>query len=191
LLVAIGSNANDHCKLPHLQKPYSEGWTDFGTPADNEFVRRITTVAAIVLAFLATAMPASAKPLAAAASCNCGSLYASGYGWVGETASGAVWGSIRSGTLWVRDRDGGHDFVVAHYSTRAWVKSASAWKYKGSNMTFQAWGKWWVKAQGTGVAVSVTAEGTASLEGTGKYDVIGRFERAWPSTQPVKITLQG
>lgn len=151
-------------------------------------MRRILPVAAVILAVLVTATSASAKPLLPA-NCNCGSLYANGDGWVGETATGAVLGNVGSGTLWVRDNP--DHFVVSHYASRTWVNSIKAWKYRGNNMVFQAWGSWWVKAKGIGVAVSTTAEGTASLEGDGRYHLNGGSGRDWPSSTPRRIQLRG
>ncbi len=171
-----------------LQKAYSERWTTRSGRTNNEVVRRITTVAAVILAGLVFTSTAYALP-PLPADCQCGALVANGRGWVGNWATGNVWGSLGSGTIWIRDRDGKGRFLVSHYSSKMWDSSARAWRFKGSKMRFQAWGRWWVKVQGTGIAESATAQGTAHLKGTGKYYLNGGRARAWPGS-PRQLLLR-
>jgi hypothetical protein len=124
------------------------------------------------------------------ANCNCGAFWDAGSGWVSVSASGAVIGDVGSGTLWVRDRELANHFTVTHYQTKAWASSLSAWKYTGTNISFEVWGLWWVKAQGTGIAESATAQGTATLQGTGKTTLNNGPVRYWPSLAPRSIHLQ-
>jgi hypothetical protein len=179
----------EHHKMTDLQKTYSETWTNRSRRVDNAGVRRIATLGLVALAGLTFTSSASAQPLQPAA-CRCGTLAANGRGWIGNWASGNVWGSLSSGTVWMRTRTASSGFGVTHYSSRVYDRSMNAWRYKGTNMRFQAWGSWWVKVQGTGIAESATAVGTAHLEGTGKYHLNGGLARAWPSSEPRQLLLQ-
>ena len=153
---------------------------------------RVATITAVVVAVLAAATAAGAATRLFAANCSCASFWAKGSGYVSQTGGGAVWGSISgNGALWIRDNESEHHYTVSHYSGRSWVASASAWKYTGRNMTFQAWGNWWVKAQGSGIAESATAQGSASLKGTGRYSLNGGRTSNWPSSAPRRIQLRG
>ncbi len=154
-------------------------------------VRQALTLLSLAAAVLATSSTAAATPLVAA-NCSCGSLYATGTGWVGETAvSGAVVGYVASGTVWVR-KHANSTFHVSSYANKTWVKSLSAWRFQGKSMYFKAAGGWWVKAQGTGVSVSATAQGTATLEGTGDYYLNAASRpKHWPGSVPRQIQLRG
>ncbi|MGN6378784.1 MAG: hypothetical protein ACTHNU_07535 [Gaiellales bacterium] len=154
---------------------------------------RLITLAAVAVAVLAAATTAGANMLIPA-NCNCGSFWASGNtgasGWLRASASGAVWGNVSSGTLWVQDREFSHHFTVTLNGKREWLADKSEWKFTGRNITFQVWGKWWVQAHGSGVAMSATAQGTASLKGTGRYDLNGGPSHDWPSIAH-QIQLRG
>jgi hypothetical protein len=144
---------------------------------------RVSTLAAVVVAVLAAATTAGAATRLVAANCSCGSLWAHGGGTASTTASaGAVWGSLGKGTLWVRAASGHIDVQSTTGFHKTWDSSARAWKYVGRNLLFQTTGRLWVKAQGTGVAVSANAVGTASLKGTGSYRINGgRTHDYWPT----------
>ncbi len=185
----VAKSTMDQHKMTDLQKPYSETWTDSGSRADNAVVRRITTFGLVALAGLVFTTSASAQPLKPAA-CRCGTLAASGRGWIGNWATGSIWGSVSSGTVWVRARTSSSKVGVSHYSSKAYDSSVNAWRYKGTNMRFLGSGTWWVKVQGTGIAESATAVGTAHLKGTGKYHLNGGPARAWPSSDTAELSLQ-
>lgn len=154
-------------------------------------MRRALTLLSLAAALLATSSTAGATPLVPA-NCSCGSLYATGTGYVGETVtSGAVVGYVASGTIWVR-KHADSTFHVTHYGKRVWVSSLKAWKFTGKSMYVKASGGWWVKAQGTGVSVSATAQGTATLEGTGDYYLNAASRPAhWPPLVPRTVQLRG
>jgi hypothetical protein len=154
-------------------------------------VRRALTLVSLATAVLATSSTAAATPLLAA-NCQCGSLYATGDGYVGQTVTtGAVVGYVRSGTIWVR-KHANSTFHVTSYGKRVWVTSLKAWKFTGTSMYVKASGGWWVKVQGTGVCVSSTAQGTATLEGKGDYYLNAASRPAhWPSLEPRHIQLRG
>jgi hypothetical protein len=179
---------DDH-KMTDLQKSYSETWPNRPRHAHNAVVRRITTLGLVALAGLVFTTSASAQPLKPAA-CRCGTLAANGRGWIGNWASGSIWGSISSGTVWVRARTASSKVGVSHFSSRVYDQSVNAWRYRGTNMRFQGSGTWWVKAEGTGIAESTTAVGTAHLKGTGKYHLNGGPARAWPSSETRELRLQ-
>jgi hypothetical protein len=155
-------------------------------------VRRALTLLSLAAAVLAsTSSNAAATPLLPA-NCSCGSLYATGNGYVGETVTtGAVVGYVSKGTIWVR-KHANSTFHVTSYGKRAWVSSLRAWKFTGTSMYVKASGGWWVKAQGTGVSMSSTAQGTATLEGKGDYYLNAASRPAhWPSLEPRHIQLRG
>ncbi len=154
-------------------------------------VRNTLILTAIVLA--TAAAPAAAVVLHPASCSSCGSLTASGDGWVGQTMTGTGWGSVDSGTIWVKDlspSDGSRDWKVSNSSSHAYLGNG-VHRYKGSNMTFVAWTHWWVKVSGSDVAVSTVAAGSAYIQGVGQYHVNGGAAKSWPKSTPVHITLRG
>jgi hypothetical protein len=172
-------------QITRLQKSYSERGAEIATSADNEIVFRVRviTVAAVAFVLLAAVTTASARSLLAA-NCSCVAFKANGSGSVTLTASSsAVLGQfVGKGTLWVHG-----SASVKHWGTRTWDSSAQAWKFTGRGMTFQAWGGGLrVKAQGSNVAVSATAQGTAFLKGTGSYRINEGRGRQWPSS-PIQL----
>lgn len=120
---------------------------------------------------------------------NCGSsctdFNADGTGWVSVVGNGAEWGSMSSGTIWVRDRTG-------KANPRNWVHgSGITWKNIGDDgwratskhaMTVNATGtSFWVKLQGSGVQMCSVVDGSGKIAGKGKYSLDGR-SHAWPTT---------
>jgi len=146
-------------------------------------MRRILLISA-VLATLAGAAPASGAVLMAS-SCgsSCATLTANGKGWLSVVGSGAEWGTISSGTIWVRDRTG-------HSNPKNWVHGSSLhWKFIGDDgyrvtsthpMTVCASTKFWIKLQGPGIQVSGVFDGSGAISGTGKYAINGH-SHSWPA----------
>jgi hypothetical protein len=159
-------------------------------------MRKIAFITA-VLAALAAAVPASGALLAKSCGKSCATLTASGKGSLGVVGSGAEWGNIQSGTIWVRDRTGkqnprtyrGGSCMTA--GCEGWVHgSGLTWKSIGDDgwkvtskhrMIFSAsTNTFWIKLQGPGIAVSGVFDGTGNIEGTGTYTLNGN-KHSWPS----------
>lgn len=141
---------------------------------------------ALLIAFMATiatAVPASGAVLLAK---NCGStcttLNANGTGSLSVVGSGAEYGTIASGTLWVRDRsDNGHkDFSVTGFQTRVSIGD-DGWKFTSKHsMSFCANSKFWVKLQGPSIVVSGVFDGSGEIAGTGNY-TLNNARHTWPT----------
>jgi hypothetical protein len=145
-------------------------------------MRRLAFITTI-LAVLAAAAPASgAVMLAKNCGSKCSTFQASGKGWVSIVGNGAEWGSLSSGTIWLRDRTG-------KSNPKNWVHgSGMTWKYLGNDgwkvsskhsMRICASTKFWIKLQGSGVNVSAVVDGSGKIAGTGKYSLNGR-SHSWP-----------
>jgi hypothetical protein len=138
----------------------------------------------VALAVLAAAAPASGALLAKSCGNSCATLTASGKGSLGVIGSGAEWGSVQSGTIWVRDRTG-------KSNAKNWVHGVALhWKSLGSDgwkatsskkMTFSANNKFWVKLEGPGISMSGVFDGTGNIKGSGKYTLNGN-KRSWPNS---------
>jgi hypothetical protein len=145
-------------------------------------MRKIVLVTT-VLAALAAAAPASgATLLAKACRTSCSSFSANGSGVVSIVANGAEWGTMSSGTIWMRDRTG-------RGNPRNWVHGRGLhWKYLGRDgwrvsstnlMTVSASTKFWIKLQGRGIKVCGVFDGSGTISGSGTYSVNGHKHR-WP-----------
>jgi hypothetical protein len=144
-------------------------------------MKKLAFLIAILVA-AAAAVPASGAVLRAA-SCgkSCSSLHATGNGWLSVVGSGAEYGTISSGTLWVRDRsDNRHkDFSVTGFQTRVSIGD-DGWKFTSKHaMSFCANSKFWVKLQGPGIAVNGVFDGSGEIAGTGNY-MLDNGRHAWP-----------
>ena len=145
---------------------------------------RVTTLTAVVvIAVLAAATAAGAATRLFAANCTCVEFQANGGGSasLGASSSAVLGQFVGKGTLWLRGSGS-----VSHWGSRTWDSSAGAWKFTGRDMSFRASGKLWLKAQGSNIAVSATAQGTASLKGTGSYRINEGSGRKWPSS-PIRL----
>jgi hypothetical protein len=147
-------------------------------------MRKIAFITAL-LAALAAAVPASgAVMLAKSCGNSCATLTAGGTGSLGVVGSGAEWGSVGSGIIWIRDRTG-------KSNAKNWVHGSGIhWKSLGDDgwratssksMTFSANSKFWVKLQGPKISMSGVFDGTGNIKGNGKYTLNGH-KRSWPNT---------
>ncbi|HEY3766752.1 MAG TPA: hypothetical protein VGL44_16430 [Gaiellales bacterium] len=140
-------------------------------------MRRLLFIPALLVALAAAAPATGAVLLAKNCGSSCTTLQANGNGWVSVVGNGAEWGTVASGTVWVRDRTGGGN-------PKSWVHgSGLTWKYLGADgwkvtskhsMTINATGKFWVKLQGPGVSVCGVVDGSGEIAGTGKYSLNGK-----------------
>jgi hypothetical protein len=147
-------------------------------------MRRIVFITALLAALAAAAPASGALLLAKSCGNNCAQFAASGTGALGVVGSGAEWGSISSGIIWVRDRTGKSNAKNwVHGSGIHWKSLGSdGWKAMSSNkMTFSANNKFWVKLQGPGVQMSGVFDGTGSIQGDGHYTLNGH-KKSWPTS---------
>jgi hypothetical protein len=144
-------------------------------------MRRITIITAALVA-LTAASPASAALRAWSCGKSCSTFSANGDGQLSVVGSGAEWGTIERGTVWVRDRTG-------RTSSKKWVQGSGLhWKWLGRDgwkvtskhkMTVNANGKFWVKFQGPDIAASAVVDGSGKIGGTGHYTLNGH-RHSWP-----------
>jgi hypothetical protein len=147
---------------------------------------------ALLIAFMATlaaAVPASGAVLHANnCTSGCSDFQANGKGWLSVVGNGAEWGSINSGTIWVRDRTGNTD---PNSKKNPWVFGRGlTWKSIGDHgwkvtsrypMSFSASTKsFWVKLQGPGIQACGVFDGSGQIAGTGTYSVKGH-KHTWPT----------
>jgi hypothetical protein len=147
-------------------------------------MRRLVIISALSAALVAAAPAAGATLMARTCTTSCSTFQAGGKGWLSITGNGAEWGSISSGTIWVRDRTGNSD-------PRKWVHGTNlSWTFIGDDgwrvsskyaMTISASTKFWIKLQGPGIQICDVVDGTGAISGTGKY-TLNNHQRAWPST---------
>jgi hypothetical protein len=140
-------------------------------------MRRLVIITALLAALVAAAPANGAVLLAKNCGGSCTNFNASGSGWVSVVGNGAEWGSIASGTIWVRGRSGQKD-------VKSWVHgSGLSFTYLGSNgwrvtskhaMTVNATSKFWVKLQGPGIQICSVVDGSGKLAGRGKYSLNGK-----------------
>ena len=145
-------------------------------------MRKIAFITALIAALAAAAPASGATMLAKSCSNSCSSFSANGKGWVSIVANGAEWGTISSGTIWMRDRTG-------RSSPRNWVHGSGLhWKYLGRDgwkvwstktMTVSASTKFWIKLQGSGICVSGVFDGSGTIGGSGTY-IINGHKHSWP-----------
>jgi len=145
-------------------------------------MRKIAFITALIAALAAAAPASGATLLAKSCSSSCSSFSANGKGWVSIVANGAEWGTISSGTIWMRDRTG-------RSSPRNWVHGSGLhWKYLGRDgwkvwstktMTVSASTKFWIKLQGSGICVSGVFDGSGTIGGSGTYTINGH-KHSWP-----------
>jgi hypothetical protein len=139
----------------------------------------ILTLAVVV----APAAPASgAVLLAKRCTSSCSQFQAIGKGWLSVVGHGAEWGTISSGTIWVRDRTGGSN-------PKTWVHgSGLKWTSIGDDgfrvtsthsMTVSASTKFWIKLQGPGINVCGVFDGSGAVAGSGKYQIGSGAWHAW------------
>jgi hypothetical protein len=147
-------------------------------------MRKIVLLTA-VLAALAAAAPASgATLLAKACRSSCSSFSASGRGTVSIVANGAEWGTMSSGSIWMRDRTGnGNPRNWVHGKGLHWkYLGRDGWKVTSSNtMTLSASTKFWIKLQGRGIKVCGVFDGSGTIAGSGSYTLNGYTHR-WPGS---------
>jgi hypothetical protein len=140
-----------------------------------------------VLAGLAMPHAAFASPSLISHSCgsSCGSLDATGKGTLNVNGNGAEWGSISSGTVKVQDKshNGHRDWSLTGCDKRFKDPSNEAITVCQANNTiyFSASTVWWLGLNGSGVSVSVVADGGFYIKGTGGYHLNGGARRNWPS----------
>ena len=147
-------------------------------------MRKFAFITALLAALAAAAPASGALMLSKSCGNNCAQFTASGSGALGVVGSGAEWGSISSGTIWVRDRTGKSNAKTwVHGSGIHWTSLGDdGWKARSSNkMTFSATNKFWVKLQGPGVQMSGVFNGTGNIGGTGKY-TLNDHKKSWPSS---------
>jgi hypothetical protein len=145
-------------------------------------MRKIVVITALVAALAAAAPASGATLLAKACRTSCSSFSANGSGAVSIVANGAEWGTMSSGTIWMRDRTG-------RGNPRNWVHGKGLhWKYIGRDgwrvsssylMTVSASTKFWIKLQGRGIKVCGVFDGSGTIAGSGTYSVNGHKHR-WP-----------
>jgi hypothetical protein len=149
-------------------------------------MRKIAILTTVVLAALAASAPASgAVLLAKRCTTSCTSFQANGKGWVSVVGSGAEYGSLSSGTVWVRDRTGQHNprydgWVHGSGLTWKWIGD-DGWKVTSKHpMTVNGTGKFWVKLQGPGIQVCGVFDGSGAIQGDGSYAFNGGKSHSWP-----------
>jgi hypothetical protein len=146
-------------------------------------MRRIVFILTLLAALAAAASASGAVMLAKSCHNTCSTLQAGGKGWLSVVGNGAEWGTISSGTVWVRDRTGKSD-------PRKWVHgSGLTWKsigddgYRGTSkhsMRLRSGGqKFWIKLQGPGIQVSGVFDGSGRVAGSGSYTV-NTHTHSWP-----------
>ena len=155
-------------------------------------MRRLSLLIALISAALAVATPdalAVTGGVRAYSLCgtSCASFWAHGRGTVTQTAVGVTSGSL-SGTITIRDRDGGHDFSVSNWASRKTLSDGSQ-LFKGSNLHFLATTSFRVKLVGQNISVSTVARGQATVIGTGQYTLNGPTAYAW-TQQGRTLTLR-
>jgi hypothetical protein len=149
-------------------------------------MRKIAILTTVVLAALAASAPASgAVLLAKRCTASCTSFQANGKGWVSVVGSGAEYGSLSGGTVWVRDRTGHNnprDDGWVHGSGLTWKSIGDdGWKVTSRHaMTVNATGKFWVKLQGSGIQVCGVFDGSGAIQGDGSYALNGGKSHGWP-----------
>jgi hypothetical protein len=145
-------------------------------------MRRLVFISALLAALVVAAPANGAVLLAKNCGSSCTTFQADGSGWVSVVGNGAEWGTVASGTVWVRGRSG-------QSNVKSWVHgSGLTWKSLGSNgwrvtskhsMTVNATDKFWVKLQGPGVQICSVVDGSGELAGSGTYSVNGK-SHGWP-----------
>jgi hypothetical protein len=145
-------------------------------------MRKIAFITAILAALAAAAPASGAVLMAKTCGKSCSTFRASGNGAVSIVGNGAEWGTMSSGTIWVRDRTG-------KSNPRNWVHGSSLhWKYLGDDgwkvtssraMTLGASTKFWIKLQGRGIKVCGVFDGSGTISGSGTYTVNGH-KHSWP-----------
>ena len=147
-------------------------------------MKRIAFITALLAALAAAAPASGAVLLAKACTSSCSDFQANGSGWLSVVGNGAEWGSIQSGTIWLRDRTGRSNpknWVVQHTGTLHWTNIGDdGWKVTSKkSMTISASTKFWIKLQGPGIHVCGEFDGSGEVAGTGKYQIGSKSWRAW------------
>jgi hypothetical protein len=139
-----------------------------------------------ILATLAAALPASgAVLLAKNCTKSCSAFQANGNGWVSVVGNGAEWGSLKSGTIWMRDRTGNSNpknWLKQHTGQVQWTYLGDdGWKVTSTkSMTISVSTKsFWVKLQGSGIHVCGEFDGSGELAGTGNYQIGSKSWQTW------------
>jgi len=145
-------------------------------------MRKIAVITALVAALAAAAPASGATLLAKSCGSRCSTFSAMGNGAVSIVANGAEWGTMSSGTIWMRDRTG-------KSNPRNWVHGSGLhWKYLGRDgwkvwstkkMTISASTDYWIKLQGRGVNVCGVFDGSGTIAGSGTYTINGH-KHSWP-----------
>jgi hypothetical protein len=147
-------------------------------------MRKIAFITALLAAFAAAAPASGAVLLAKNCTSGCSAFQANGRGWLSVVGNGAEWGSVQSGTIWVRDRTGHTDPYKNHWVTGTGLTWKSigdhGWKVTSSHpMTFSAsTTRFWVKLQGPGIQACGVFDGSGQIAGTGTYSVKGH-KHSW------------
>jgi hypothetical protein len=145
-------------------------------------MRKIAFIIAVAAALAAAAPASGATLLAKACRTSCSSFSANGSGAVSIVANGAEWGTMSSGTIWMRDRTGrGNPRKWVHGKGLHWrYIGRDGWRVSSSNlMTVSASTKFWIKLQGRGIKVCGVFDGSGTIAGSGRYSVNGHRHR-WP-----------
>jgi len=139
-------------------------------------MRKIPLLITAVLAALAAAAPASgAVLLAKRCTTSCASFQANGKGWVSVVGSGAEYGSISSGTVWVRDRTGKQNPRYA-----GWVHgSGLTWKWIGDDGWKVTANLAWPGGVPKGVVVTVDPWCTPLSEDSAPGLIVGQRAQAF------------
>jgi hypothetical protein len=145
-------------------------------------MRKIALLTVLIAALAAAAPASGATLLAKSCTSSCSTFTADGKGWVSIVGNGAEWGTISSGTIWMRDRTG-------RSNPRNWVHGSGLhWKYLGRDgwkvsstktMTLSASTKFWIKLQGSGIHVCGVFDGSGTIGGSGTYTLNGH-KHSWP-----------
>ena len=145
-------------------------------------MRKIAFITALIAALAAAAPASGATMLAKTCGSSCTTFSASGNGAVSIVGNGAEWGTMSSGTIWVRDRTG-------KSNAKNWVHGSGLhWKYLGRDgwkvtstktMTISASTKYWIKLQGRGIKVCGVVDGSGTISGSGTYTLNGH-KHSWP-----------
>jgi hypothetical protein len=134
-------------------------------------IRGIFALTAVTVALMA-ALPAVAKA---------DLITQRGAGTLRASGSGVSYGVVGKGTIWVLDRtaDGHQGWSVSGWSKKI-HHAGNWWELRGSHMSLQTQRTWSMRIYGSGIQVRIVANGTAYLQGSGRY-AIGRTWHNWPA----------
>jgi hypothetical protein len=147
-------------------------------------MKRIAFILTLAVAVAAAAPATGAVLLAKRCTSSCSQFQATGKGWLSVVGNGAEWGTIGSGTIWVRDRTGSSNPKNwVHGTGLKWTSIGDdGYRVTSSHsMTVSASTKFWIKLQGPGINVCGVFDGSGAISGSGKYALNGR-SHSWPDS---------